>query len=78
MHENLIAQIENIRWSNRLNKAQFCVALGMSPQTYNNFTGKQNSKPNVALLIGLRKAFDVDLNALIDGLLDAEKQDNTN
>lgn len=49
----IVERIERLRTALRLNKSNFARAIGLSPQTYNNFTGAQASKPSVELLHGL-------------------------
>lgn len=56
----IIARVEQVRVARHLNKSQFAARIGMKPQTYNNFIGAQGSKPNVELLVGLVKVFDVN------------------
>jgi DNA-binding transcriptional regulator YiaG len=60
-------RIEAARLALGLTKSAFCRAFGMKPQTYNNFTGVQGSKPNAALLLGVVTAYDVDARWLLTG-----------
>jgi hypothetical protein len=53
----IIGRIELLRFTLGMNKSRFSNAIGMKPQTYNNFIGAQGSKPNVELLHGIVTRF---------------------
>jgi hypothetical protein len=50
-----------------MKKAQFAAAIGMKPQTYNNFVGAQASKPSIDLIHGVVTHFQADPQWLING-----------
>jgi len=50
---------EFVRRKQRLPKNLFAARLGMSPATYNNYTGKQDSKPSVAMVIAICNVFNI-------------------
>jgi hypothetical protein len=54
---DIIGRIELLRFTLGMNKSRFSNAIGMKPQTYNNFIGAQGSKPNVELLHGIVTRF---------------------
>lgn len=56
----IIDRVEEVRKALGLNKSQFSARISMKPQTYNNFIGAQGSKPNVELLVGIVRVFDVN------------------
>ena len=55
--DEIIKRIEQVRGYLGLNRSKFCRAIGMSPQTYNNFIGPQGTKPNIQLLHGVVTRF---------------------
>lgn len=67
-YHEIIKRVEEVRHQARLNKSAFSARLGMKPQTYNNFIGKQGSKASVALVAGVCQAFDADANWLLLGV----------
>jgi transcriptional regulator with XRE-family HTH domain len=69
--KDIVDRAEEVRKQLGLNKAQFSARMGMSPQTYNNFVGKQSSKPNVELILGIVQAFGVEPMWLLNGDRDA-------
>jgi transcriptional regulator with XRE-family HTH domain len=64
---DIVARVEEVRVALRLGRARFAKEIGLQPQTYSNFVGKQKSKPSVALLRGIVKAFNVDARWLLTG-----------
>ena len=66
--QDIIDRVEEVRGSLKLNKSKFSNAIGMKPQTYNNFVGLQSSKPNVDLIKGVVNAFNVNPMWLINGI----------
>lgn len=64
---DITERAEVVRTSLGLNKAQFASKIGMKPQTYNNFVGSQGTKPNMALVCGIVRAFNVDPGWLLTG-----------
>jgi transcriptional regulator with XRE-family HTH domain len=64
---DITERVEVVRTSLGLNKAQFASKIGMKPQTYNNFVGSQGTKPNMALVCGIVRAFNVDPGWLLTG-----------
>ena len=64
---DIIERIEYLRNHLGLNKSRFSAAIGMKPQTYNNFIGSQGSKPNVELIVGVVDKFRVDPQWLLTG-----------
>lgn len=64
---DITERVEVVRTSLGLNKAQFASRIGMKPQTYNNFVGSQGTKPNMALVCGIVRAFNVDPGWLLTG-----------
>lgn len=66
-YNDIINRVEEVRNRLGLNKSQFSSRIGLKPQTYNNFTGVQGSKPNVALIRGTVEAFGVDPQWLLNG-----------
>lgn len=66
-YKEIIFRAEEIRHILGLNKSRFSAKAGLSPQTYNNFTGSQGSKPNVQLIHGIVQAFNVNPKWLLDG-----------
>jgi len=65
--EDVIARVEQIRHTVGLNKSRFSARVGMSPQTYNNFVGSQGSKPNIELIHGVVREFNVNPMWLLNG-----------
>lgn len=64
----LVRRVEELRVMHELNRSAFARRVGLSPQTLNNFLGKQGSKPSAALLVGVARAFpDVDARWLLTG-----------
>ena len=51
----IVERAEAFRQSLGMNKSRFAAKVGLLPQTYNNFTGAQGSKPNVSLIVGCIK-----------------------
>ena len=64
---DIIDRVEEIRRHLGLNKSRFAGAIGMKPQTYNNFIGAQGSKPNMELVHGIVEQFKVDPRWLLSG-----------
>src|SRR5271170_4772904 len=64
---DIVDRIEQLRAYLRLNKSQFSNAIGMKPQTYNNFIGAQSSKPNVELLHGAVAKFGANPMWILTG-----------
>lgn len=54
---DIVGRIERLRNILRMKKSHFASAIGMKPQTYNNFIGAPGSKPNVELLHGIVTRF---------------------
>lgn len=67
-HAEIIERIEHVRKIRMLNKSKFCSAFGMKPQTYNNFIGVQQSKPNIDLIYGVVQKYDVNPFWLLQGI----------
>lgn len=63
----VIGRVEEVRKKLGLNKSQFSRQIGMKPQTYNNFVGSQGSKPNIELIYGIVREFNVNPMWLLDG-----------
>lgn len=63
--QGIINRIEEVRLREGLGKSRFCKAFGMKPQTYNDFIGKQGSKPNVELILGVIHTYKVDVHWLL-------------
>ena len=59
-HREIIGRVEEIRHQLRLNKSRFSTTIGMKPQTYNNFIGRQGSKPSIELIADVVKEFSVN------------------
>lgn len=66
--QDIIGRVEEIREDLKLNKSKFSNAIGMKPQTYNNFVGLQGSKPNVDLIKGVVNAFNVNPMWMLNGI----------
>ncbi len=66
-YEDIVERVEIIRNHTGLNKAQFAAAIGLKPQTYNNFVGAQGSKPSIDLIHGVVRQFQVDPMWLLVG-----------
>ena len=58
-HQAIIDRIEQVRWSRHMTKTSFCSAIGLTTQTYSNFTCSR-CKPNVNAVLGVCRAFKVD------------------
>ncbi len=56
-YEPIIERIEELRKGLSLSKTKFAEGAGLCVQTYNNFTGKQGSKPSLALVMGVVAAY---------------------
>ncbi len=67
-HADVIERIERLRKQLGLNKSRFSGSIGLKPQTYNNFIGKQASKPNIDLVLGLVTRYNVNPNWLLSGI----------
>ena len=65
--ERILARVEQVRETLDLNKSKFCRGFDMKPQTYNNFLGKQGSKPNIPLILGVSKAYGINPAWLLFG-----------
>jgi transcriptional regulator with XRE-family HTH domain len=63
----IIDRIEYVRERLSMNKSRFSSAIGMKPQTYNNFIGPQGSKPNIELLLGMLNVYHVNPYWLLNG-----------
>ena len=63
----IIERVERIRQHLGLNRSLFARALGLTPQTYGNFVGKQESKPSIDLILGLVQRLGVDPYWLLNG-----------
>jgi len=69
----IIDRVEETRQFLGMSRSRFSTACGLRPQTYNNFVGSQQSKPNVALILGLIGAYkritggDLDVGWLLTG-----------
>ena len=63
----IIERVEYVRRYLAMNKSQFCERFGMLPQTYNNFTGPQASKPNIELILGVFNEYHVNPGWLLNG-----------
>ena len=63
----IIKRIEQVRKEKNFNKRGFSQAIGLTPQTYNNFTGKRASKPSLTLVCGVIKKFKIDPNWILFG-----------
>jgi len=64
----VVDRIERVRKQFGLNKSRFSSSMGIKPQTYNNFIGKQASKPNLDLVIGLVSRYNVNPEWLLKGV----------
>jgi DNA-binding XRE family transcriptional regulator len=64
---DVIARVEKVRHLRGLSKSAFAASVGLKPQTYNNFTGSQGSKPNIELISGLVHQFHVNPYWLLVG-----------
>ena len=71
-HRAIMERIEQVRESRNMTKASFARAIGMSAQTYANFTGRQGSKPSIDLVLGLCRAFGVDHRWIMFGMESSE------
>jgi len=67
LYGDIIERIEYVRKLRGLNKSKFSAAIGMKPQTYNNFIGAQGSKPNVELIYGVVSVYEVNPYWLLQG-----------
>ena len=63
----IINRIEAHRIGMDMNKSRFAGAIGMKPQTYNNFIGPQASKPNIELILGAVVKHGMDPMYLLTG-----------
>lgn len=63
----IIERVEYLRSLLKLNKSRFSDALGMKPQTYNNFIGQQASKPNAELILGCVEVYNASPEWLLTG-----------
>ena len=68
LYADIIERIEYVRKIRGLNKSKFSSAIGMKPQTYNNFIGAQRSKPNVELIYGIVEKYGVNPYWLLRGM----------
>ncbi len=68
LYADIIDRIEYVRKIRGLNKSKFSSAIGMKPQTYNNFIGAQRSKPNIELIYGIVDKYDVNPYWLLRGV----------
>ena len=64
----IIERVEQVRRYLSLNKTQFSRAIGMKPQTYNNFIGQQASKPSIDLIYGVVNELHVNPMWLLNGI----------
>lgn len=64
---SIIDRVDEIRFFIGLNKTEFCKRFRMTPQTYNNFLGKQGSKPSIELILGVCNVYHVDPLWLMTG-----------
>ena len=64
---DIIERVERVRANLGLTKHGFATTMGISPQTYNNFTGCQGSKPSVELLYGVVRYYGVNPQWLLTG-----------
>jgi transcriptional regulator with XRE-family HTH domain len=64
---DVIDRVEQLRTQLELPRSRFAKAIGMTPQTYNNFVGAQASKPSVKLIFGIVNAFNVNPMWLLMG-----------
>lgn len=58
----IVTRIEKFRVSLSMSKSEFASELGLTSQTYNNFTGHQGSKPSLKLILALCSAGKYGLN----------------
>jgi len=65
--DDIIERVEKIRVELGLNKSRFSGEIDMKPQTYNNFIGAQNSKPNIELIRGIINRYNVNPDWLLNG-----------
>ena len=65
--QEIISRVEEVRMKLGLNKSQFSSRIGMKPQTYNNFVGSQGSKPNIELIHGIIREFNIAPTWLLIG-----------
>ena len=63
----VIERVELVRRYLAMNKSQFSQRIGMKPQSYNNFIGPPESKPNIELILGMFKVYHVDPGWLLNG-----------
>lgn len=65
--QDVIERVEQVRKGLGLNKSQFSSRIGMKPQSYNNFTGAQSTKPSIELIMGVVTKYSVDPLWLLTG-----------
>ncbi len=66
-HIAILDRVEMVRNTIDISKSAFCKKFDMVPQTYNNFIGKQSSKPNIELIIGIVNEWGVNPFWLLNG-----------
>jgi DNA-binding transcriptional LysR family regulator len=64
---DIVKRVEQVRVHLGLRKSVFTASIGMKPQTYNNFTGVQRSKPNIELLLGIVRKYRANPLWLLTG-----------
>lgn len=65
--KDVLDRVEQVRLTLALNKSRFAKGFGMHPQTYNNFHGKQASRPSIELIMGVCKEYRAKFEWLLTG-----------
>ncbi|MCZ6627462.1 MAG: helix-turn-helix transcriptional regulator [SAR324 cluster bacterium] len=68
LYKDIVERAESVRKLLSMNKSRFSRRIGMKPQSYNNFTGAQGSKPNLELIYGLVNEYKVNPRWLLNGV----------
>ncbi len=68
IYKDIVERAESVRKFLSMNKSRFSRRIGMKPQSYNNFTGAQGSKPNIELIYGLVNEYKVNPRWLLNGI----------
>lgn len=66
--KEVVQRIEHIRKLNNMTKTAFSKRLGITPQTYSNYTCKQSSAPNLEFILRVCIQFKVQSEWLFTGI----------
>lgn len=60
----IMERVEEYRRLTKLTKTAFASKLGFTPQSYNNFTGAQQSKPSLRLILNMCEPMPFGVNPM--------------